>query len=133
METFRRIQHYVGIDYSGAATPLTRLSGLRVFRATPNEDPDKVHPPHDKGKNWTRKEIAEWCVDQLREDGPVIIGIDHAFSFPMAYMERYGIKDWRHFLSDFCKHWPTHVNDSRVENLRPGNQKNREWRGTSSH
>jgi len=121
MNAVRRFQHYVGIDYSGAATPVTRLSGLRVFRATPNEDPVKVHPPNHEGRNWTRKEIAEWCVDRLRENSPVIIGIDHAFSFPMTYMERYHIKDWHLFLSNFCRHWPTHINDNRVADLRENN------------
>ena len=121
MNTFRRFQHYVGIDYSGAATPVTRLPGLRVFRATPSENPVKVHPPIHEGWNWTRKEVAQWCVDKLQGNKPIIIGIDHAFSFPMTYTERYHIKNWHHFLSDFCRHWPTHLNDNRVGTLRQGN------------
>jgi hypothetical protein len=35
------------------------------------------------------------------------IGIDHAFSFPMSYMRRYGIETWDQFLDDFMRHWPT--------------------------
>ena len=42
LNTFSRFQHYVGIDYSGAAAPTTRLPGLRVFRATQSEDSVKV-------------------------------------------------------------------------------------------
>ena len=38
-----------------------------------------------------------------------LAGIDHAFGFPIPYVERYGIKDWDHFLDDFCTHWPTGV------------------------
>lgn len=35
------------------------------------------------------------------------IGIDHAFSFPMSYMQRFGIETWDQFLDDFMRHWPT--------------------------
>jgi len=133
VNTSRLFQHYVGIDYSGATTPVTRLSGLRVFSATQSEDPVKVHPPNRAGWNWTRKEIAHWCVDQLQENKPIIIGIDHAFSFPMTYMARYNIKSWHHFLSDFCQHWPTHLHDNRVAHLRENNPRsgnNEEFRLT---
>ena len=121
MNTFSRFQHYVGIDYSGAATPTDRLPGLRVFRATQSEGPVKMHPPNHEGWNWTRKEIAQWCVDQLQGNHPSIIGIDHAFSFPMTYMDRYNINNWYDFLSDFCQHWPTHLNNNRVADLRENN------------
>ena len=123
MNTSRLFQHYVGIDYSGAATPTTRLRGLRVFRATPSEDSVKVHPPNNEGRNWTRKEIAHWCVDRLQGNHGIIIGIDHAFSFPIDYMVRNKINNWHHFLSDFCKHWPTHLNNNRVADLRENNHR----------
>jgi hypothetical protein len=35
------------------------------------------------------------------------IGIDHAFSFPMSYMQRFGIETSDQFLDDFMRHWPT--------------------------
>lgn len=35
----------------------------------------------------------------------------------------YHIKDWHHFLSDFCNHWPTDMNANRVETLRQGNRR----------
>ena len=80
---------YVGIDYCGAKTPTSRLKGLRVFKATLNSEPMKVKFPAGKKWNWTRKEIAHWCFEQLKDKDPVIIGIDHGFSNPMSYMERY--------------------------------------------
>ncbi len=123
MTTFSRFQHYAGIDYSGAATPVTRLPGLRVFSATRNGDSVRIDPPSQKVRNWTRKEVAQWCVDKLQGNHPIIIGIDHAFSFPMTYMHRNNINNWHHFLSDFCQHWPTHFNDNRVETLRQGNRR----------
>jgi hypothetical protein len=36
------------------------------------------------------------------------VGIDHAFSFPLAYFEKYRLhSDWQDFLEDFHHHWPT--------------------------
>jgi len=119
----RLFKTYVGIDYSGAKTPVSRNKGLRVFKATADTDPIKVESSAGKQVNWTRKEIAYWCLDQLKSDDPVIIGIDHGFSFPRSYMERYQITTWDHFLEDFEQHWPTDKNNSSVESLRKGNKR----------
>jgi len=36
------------------------------------------------------------------------VGIDHGFSFPFAYFEKYGLPSvWPIFLDDFQRHWPT--------------------------
>jgi hypothetical protein len=36
------------------------------------------------------------------------VGIDHAFSFPLEYFQRHGLRfDWPEFLADFQRHWPT--------------------------
>jgi len=114
---------YVGIDYSGARTTVSRNRGLQVFQATSTANPMRVKPPAGKKRNWTRKEIAYWCLEQLQGEGPVIIGIDHGFSFPMRYMERYQITDWDQFLEDFRQHWPTDQDDRSVEALRHGNKR----------
>jgi hypothetical protein len=118
-----RFQTYVGIDYSGARTPVSRNQGLQVFKATPDSDPMRVKSPAGKKWNWTRKEIAHWCLAQLGGKAPVIIGIDHGFSFPVRYMERYRITDWDRFLDDFQRHWPTDQDDRSVDSLRQGNQR----------
>lgn len=114
---------YVGIDYSGAKTPVSRNKGLRVFKATADNDPIRVKSPAGKQLNWTRKEIAHWCLDQLKKDGPIIIGIDHGFSFPICYMERYQITNWDQFLEDFQNHWPTEQDKVTAESLRKGNKR----------
>ena len=118
-----KFRTYVGIDYSGAKTPVSRNKGLRVFKSTADIDPVRIKSPAGKKLNWTRKEIAYWCLDQLKSDDPVIIGIDHGFSFPRSYMERYQITTWDHFLEDFEQHWPTDKNNSSVESLRKGNKR----------
>jgi len=114
---------YIGIDYSGAKTTVSRNGGLRVFKATIDSDPLRVKSPAGKKWNWTRKEIAHWCLEQLKSDYPVIIGIDHGFSFPMSYMERYQITNWDQFLEDFQEHWPTDQDNSSVEFLRKDNKR----------
>jgi len=102
---------YVGIDYSGAQTPTASLSGLRVYRADGHAEPVEVPPPTSPKKYWTRRGIAEWLVEQLTEDAPALVGIDHGFSFPLRYFEMHALKpDWPTFLDDFQRHWPTDEN-----------------------
>ena len=120
MTTFKS---YIGIDYSGAKTAVSRNRGLQVFRATPGVEPRKVKSPAGGKRNWTRKEIAYWCLERLNRDAPVIIGIDHGFSFPRNYMARHRIADWDQFLDDFQEHWPTDQDDSAVELFRHGNKR----------
>ena len=108
-----QFHRYVGIDYSGAATPTDGLPGLCVYRATREDPPVEETPPRGPHKfsprrNWTRKAIALWLEALLSEDIPVIVGIDHGFSFPLAYFDRHKLPhDWPAFLYDFQRHWPT--------------------------
>lgn len=119
----KQFQKYVGIDYSGAKTSVSRLKGLRIFKATCTDEPERVTSYAGKSWNWTRKEIARWCLDQLKSSDPVIMGIDHGFSFPRSYMERYHIQNWDQFLDDFQKYWPTDQDNISVEFLRKGNKR----------
>ena len=74
---------YIGIDYSGAATPRSSLKGLRVYQAERATPPAEVLPPPSPRKYWTRRGIAEWLAQRLAEDAPTLVGIDHGFSFPL--------------------------------------------------
>ena len=110
---------YIGIDYSGAETPTSSLSGLRVYEADTEHDPFEVPPPPSFRKYWTRRGIAEWLADQLLKPLPIIVGIDHAFSFPVQYFEKHGLPhDWYVFLKDFRHHWPTHEEHMYVDFIR---------------
>lgn len=112
---------YVGIDYSGAATPTTSLNGLRAYTADRTSSPVEVKPPRSPRKYWTRRGIAEWLVVQLSAGRPVIVGIDHAFSFPLRYFETHGLPhDWSAFLDDFQEHWPADEDMTSVEMVRRG-------------
>jgi hypothetical protein len=116
-------ENYIGIDYSGADTPVKRNSGLQVFMAGGDGKIAKIKTDAGSNWNWNRKEIAYWCLNQLRNNEPIIIGIDHAFSFPLSYMVRNKISSWDHFLDDFCIHWPTDKDNITVESLRKNNER----------
>jgi hypothetical protein len=98
--------HYIGIDYSGAATPTCSLKGLRVYSAGRRALPIEVHPPPSSPrKYWTRRGIAEWLVERLMEDVPTLVEIDHGFSFPLRYFEvHHLLPDWQNFLK--VQFWP---------------------------
>lgn len=112
---------YIGIDYSGAKTPSVRLRGLRVYLAEQDTSPVEVSPPGGKRTNWSRRSLAEWLVELLLEGTPTLVGIDHAFSFPLRYFETHCIKpEWPTFLDDFQKHWPTDDDHVTVDLMRNG-------------
>lgn len=112
---------YVGIDYSGAETPNASLKGLRVYMAEGCAEAAEVPPPPSPRKYWTRRGIAEWLADRLAEERLTIVGIDHGFSFPLAYFETHQIpRDWPTFLDDFQRHWPTDVDHMYIDYIREG-------------
>ncbi len=114
-------ERYIGIDYSGAQTPTSSLRMLRVFLANRASPPAEIQPPPSPRKYWTRRGIAEWLVEQLLADGLALVGIDHAFSFPLPYFERHGLtRDWTAFLDDFQRHWPTDEDHTYVDFVREG-------------
>lgn len=117
--------YYIGIDYSGAKTATSRLPGLQVYaarcgaahpgvvqRVTPTDRPAK------RVANWTRQEIHGWLVEQVQAGSRFAVGIDHGFSFPEAYFQRYRLTSWDHFLEDFVRHWPTHRPEVDVDSIR---------------
>ena len=99
-----RFARHIGIDYSGAQTLTTRLKTLQVHEAVEDAGPVMVSTPINGAKNWSRLEIAQYCLSLLQTGGPAIIGIDHGFSFPLSYMKRYGITTRNQFLADFMRH-----------------------------
>jgi hypothetical protein len=110
---------FIGIDYSGAATPTTRIRGLQVYAALPNGEPRPVRPA-PPARNWSRRELAHWLLAELHRGDALLIGIDHGFSFPLSYFERYGLGSWPAFLEDFSRYWPTDQPDCQVDSIREG-------------
>jgi hypothetical protein len=112
---------YIGIDYSGAATAESSLTGLRIYVSEGGAEPVEVFPSPSAKKYWTRRGVAEWLIARLSEDVPAFVGIDHGFSFPLQYFEQHTLaRDWPAFLDDFQKHWPTDGDEARVELARAG-------------
>lgn len=122
MQLFER---YIGIDYSGARTPDCGLKGLRVYVATHSEAPTEVPPPPGPRKYWTRRGMARWLAKTLCDGPPTLVGIDHAFSFPLQYFDAHQIPpNWPTFLEDFHRHWPTDAEKMSVDLIRKGTHGN---------
>lgn len=116
---------YIGIDYSGAETPSSSLRGLRMYVADRASMPVEIPPPIGPKRYWTRRGIAERLVEMLSEDTPTLVGIDHGFSFPFRYFEKYNLPlNWDAFLDDFQRHWPTDSENTYVESIREGTRGN---------
>lgn len=112
---------YVGIDYSGAARPESGLPGLRVYAASGDSAPQKIHPDPTGKHHWSRRSVFNWLLQELARPIATLVGIDHAFSFPLAYFQSHNLHlNWPGFLTDFCAHWPTEQPGVRVEDVRRG-------------
>jgi hypothetical protein len=116
-----KFEQYIGIDYSGAGAATSRLKGMQVAEASVEDGPTLIRTPQDtqgRGWNWTRCEIAEWLIERARLGCRFLVGIDHAFSFPHSYFQRYELTSWQRFLDDFVEHWPTDQAHTYVDFIR---------------
>jgi hypothetical protein len=112
---------YIGIDYSGAETADSSCKGLRVYVAEGSGEPRQIQPSPSPRRYWTRRGLAQWLCNDLGGETPTIVGIDHAFSFPLAYFEKYRLSsNWEDFLVDFQHHWPTDDRSTYVSFVREG-------------
>ncbi len=124
-----KFDRYIGIDYSGAGTPASRSKALQVYESRQEAEPSPVSSPSSTAKshrNWCRREIASWLLNQAHQDMTFIAGIDHGFSFPISYFKRYKLQSWTQFLDDFVQHWPTDQDHIPVNSIR------RQHRGSAS-
>ena len=120
---------YIGVDYSGAETADSSCKGIRVFIAEGSSTPEQVQPPPSPRRYWTRRGLAEWLREELDRDIPTLVGIDHAFSFPLAYFEKYKLSsDWQGFLEDFHRYWPTDAPHTYVCFIREDPHGRGKWR-----
>src|SRR5882757_6500403 len=79
MKGIPAFSRYLGIDYSGAETPISSFKGLRVYAADWKSEPFEIPPPPGPRKYWTRGGIAEWLAGALSEETTTLVGIDHGF------------------------------------------------------
>ena len=116
----RMFDRYIGIDYSGAGAPETRLDGLAVC-CTGRDGMFQIIPTYaPNATRWTRSELAHWLAARLQEPVRSLVGIDHGFSFPIDYFDQYqlGERRWENVLEDFQRHWPTDSNARTVAKIR---------------
>ena len=102
---------YIGVDYSGAGKPTSSTRGLAVCAVDADGTHEFHSPTTTKAGHSNRRDLTEWLVKQIEKtDAPILVGIDHAFSFPIKYFEKYGLPqgEWHRFLTDFRCQWPTH-------------------------
>lgn len=119
----QKFDRFIGIDYSGAGTAESPQKGIAVYAATSNNKPQRIPAPVALGRsrNWSRLTLFQWLQQQLRSNESLAIGIDHAFSFPISYFEKYQLGCWREFIEDFVEHWPTAQQGATVQQFREGN------------
>ena len=111
---------YIGVDYSGAETPTSQLPGIQVYVAVGAGPPTEVRPPQP-ARRWSRRALAEWLISELSAGSRTLVGIDHAFSFPLRYFDKCRLnRNWSSFLDDFQRHWPTDADNIYVDFIREG-------------
>ncbi len=73
---------FIGIDYSGAETPTSRLKSIQVYASDTDEPRCVMSPSATEGKrwNWTRQEVAQWLIEQARSGKRFTAGIDQMSS-----------------------------------------------------
>lgn len=119
---------HIGIDYSGAKTPVAPLKGLRIYMAEHNSNPGEVL---SEGKYWSRRGCAEWLVEILSEDVPTLVGIDHGFSFPLAYFDNHKLDySWPKFLEYVQLYCPSDGDQFSIYHIRKVLERagDRKWR-----
>ena len=129
---------FIGIGYSGAQTPLTRLKGLQVYAAQAGVRGVQRWSCRSSGSgsesvNWNRREVAERLRDEVLKGNRFLAGMDHGFSFPVAHFGRHRLDAWPAFLSNFVAHWPTHQDRVGVDAVRRRvmHQRNGSWMSAS--
>jgi hypothetical protein len=125
---------FLGIGYSGAQTPLTRLKGLQVYAARPGlRGAQRWYCPQTDSRsecvNWNRREVAERLRDEVLQGTRFLAGMDHGFSMPVSHFGRHQLDAWPAFLNHFLAHWPTHEDRVGVDVVRRRllQQRNSAW------
>lgn len=90
----RRFDRYVGVDYSGRGSHNKRTSAIQIFESSSNTgEVQRINPT--RFVNWSRSLLSERLIELLSGEERVIVGLDHGFSFPAAFLDAKGLGDWR--------------------------------------
>jgi len=112
-------EKYIGIDYSGADKPRSKIKGLAVVQGSIHSPASLVYPStgssltsstssSDKDHLWSREEVYLWLRDQLLSSQErMIIGIDHGLSYPLSVLQQLELDQWDDFLKWSYQTWQT--------------------------
>ncbi len=109
-----RFEEFIGVDYSGRGEPDQGLEAIQVYRASPRTPPVIVRGPAEG--RWSRAALARWLIERMHETKPMLVGLDHAFSFPLSDFGP--AKTWDEFLRRFAQRWRTDERPVRREEIR---------------
>ncbi len=117
---------YIGIDYSGAQTPLASNKGLRGLRSGSLCLATEVSPPPSPALVLGRgAKLLSGSSRRSLESAKQSSGSITGFSFPLRYFEKYRLAhDWPAFLDDFQWYWPTDGDYIYTESVRDGTKGN---------
>lgn len=93
-----RFSQYIGIDYSGAGRDDQGQANIQCccWQRTAQAG-EHARPP--AGSKWSRQALSAWIIQRLAAaHGPVIIGLDHGFSYPLGYLRQQGFACWDELL-----------------------------------
>jgi hypothetical protein len=102
---------HIGVDYSGAALPTKPLRNLCVATTDKQMNAELLRNWNGQRRNWSRQDLFHWFATILHTREPVIVGIDHAFSFPMPFL---GKNAWPYFCKSFISTWPSHQKTVKI-------------------
>ncbi len=110
---------YIGIDYSGAEKPDSRIKGLAVAVAREDQPFQLLLPPVSDRRStrpvaaakqalWSRRLVYEWLLHELYHSRQrIVVGLDHGLSYPLSQLQRLGLQDWDTFLQWSQRTWQT--------------------------
>jgi len=104
-------EYYLGIDYSGKASPRQKHTSIQVFEARSGGAPQRALG----SRSWSRQGCYAFLAGLLTEQragrrGTMIAGMDHGLSFPLSYFReerphKPALHSWLSFLQHFNQHW----------------------------
>lgn len=91
-------QHFIGIDYSGADSPMRPRRNIVVYSSSVGSN-----PLAEGSAGWSRESVHEHLISML-EGEPALVGLDHGFSWPVQALDHLKLGSW----SDLLDHVETH-------------------------
>ncbi|MTI84255.1 MAG: hypothetical protein FH756_10190 [Firmicutes bacterium] len=79
-----QFNNFIAVDWSGAKGP--SLKGLKVASCEPGEGAPSLISTNG---NWRRSHLVNWITRKAKDNGPILVGFDFAFTFPYCDKKAY--------------------------------------------